>query len=291
MTKSTANFLFPFFCLALCLIFPTACSEGVARGLSLSLDAALPALFPALVLSGILVRQIGKGGEKCFLIPFVLGLFCGFPIGAASVAGLVRDGRLSKKDGERLLFFCNNASPAFLISYCGKTVLGDTKKGLFLFLLQSVLSAFFLFFWFGKRMLRREKKKEKKEAHAPDFWKSLPDALRESTNSFLYIMSCVIFFSFFTELMRHLFSLTHFSFAMLGLFSELCGGVSHLRYFAPSLAFPLCALGCGWGGCSVHLQTAGLLENASLSVKSHLAGKIIFSLLMFLMTLFFQKLL
>lgn len=291
MTKNRLNLFFPLLCLVLCLLFPSVCAAGARKGLAVSLKAALPAIYPALTLSCLLVRQISRSGQKTFLLPFFLGLFCGFPVGAATVVALVRDHSLSKKDGERLLFFCNNTSPAFLISYCGETILGDVGKGVLLFFLQSILSAFFLFFFFGKRIFICEKSETKEKKPLPPWWKNLPFALREATNSFIYIMSCIIFFSFFTELIRHLFSLKELPLTVLGIASELCGGLERLRQFSPHIAFPLCALGCGFGGLSVHLQTMGILDDAALSAKSHLRGKIVFSLLLGLMALFFQKLL
>ena len=291
MTKSTFNFLLPLLCLILCLLFPSACSAGVSRGLRLSLEAALPALYPSLVLSCLLVKNAKSGGKKSFLIPFFLGLFCGFPVGAKAVADLVSAGKITKKDGEKLLFFCNNAGPAFLISYCGETVLGSRAQGIFLFLLQSALSAIFLLIFFGKRLFAHEKKGEKKREFSQPFWKSIPFSLREAANSFIYIMSCVIFFSFLLELFRELFELRQSAFSFLGVFCELCGGVYNLKSLSPSLAFPLCAFACGWGGLSVHLQTAGVLESTQIQARKHFAGKIIFSLILGFSALFLQKLL
>lgn len=291
MTKNKLNLLFPFLCLTLCLLFPSVCAAGARKGLAVSLESALPAIYPALILSCLLVRQIKVSEGKSFLLPFFLGLFCGFPIGAATVAHLVRDGKLDVRDGERLLFFCNNASPAFLISYCGANILGDPKKGYLLFFLQSLFSILFLFFFFGKRLFVRRSRTDAKNAQHSAWWKNLPLALREATNSFLYIISCIIFFSFITELIRHLFSLKKAPLALLGIFAELCGGLEHLRNFPMEIALPLCAWGCGFGGLSVHLQTAGILEDSPLSSIAHLKGKIVFALLMLMGTLFLQKLL
>ncbi len=291
MTKSKLNLLFPLLCLVLCLVFPAVCASGVRQGLHLSLDTALPALYPSLVLSSLLAKQSGEMGRRSFLIPFFLGLLCGFPVGAATAATLVREGSLTKKDGEKLLFFCNNASPAFLISFCGTAVLSDAKKGLFLYLLQSGFSTLCLLFFFGKRVFCKEKSAQKETEASRSFARLIPSALKDSANSFIYIMSCVIFFSFLTELVRHLFSLKGLLSASLGIFTELCGGLEGLRRLPEASAFPLCALGCGWGGLSVHLQTAGILEGSGLSLKYHLLGKVFFASAMLLSALFLQKLL
>jgi len=291
MTKSKLNLLFPLVCLVLCLLFPAVCAEGVRQGLAVSMESALPALYPSLVLSSLLTKVSSATGEKCFLIPFFLGICCGFPVGAASVATLVRDGKLSKTEGEKLIFFCNNAGAVFLVSFCGQGILGDAKKGFLLLILQSALSALFLFLFFGKRLLKR-KKTEKSAVGSPlSLWKSFPSALRESAFSFLYIVSCIIFFSFFTQLIGHLFSMQGLPLSLLSLFTEICGGLIGLRHLPLSAAFPLCAMGCGWGGLSVHLQTAGILEESGLSYKNFLLGRALFAVSMLLLTLFLQKLL
>lgn len=291
MTKSKLNLLFPLLCLILSLFFPAACTQGVKNGLSLSLYSALPALFPSLVLSSLLTRQKSLCQGKRFLLPFLLGLFCGFPVGAASVASLVREEQLCVKDAEKLLFFCNNAGPAFLISYCGGVVFGDLRKGLLLYLLQCALSGFCLLLFFGKHLFSKEKHKESLSVPPAPTKLDFPSALRDGMNSFLYIMSCIIFFSFLSELFRSLFSLQSLPSAILGAFLELCGGLEHLRKSASVLLLPVVALACGWGGLSVHLQTAGILQESGLGVKTHLLGRVFFAIALFFLVLFSQKLL
>lgn len=291
MTKFKLNLLFPLLCLILSLLFPASCTQGVKNGLSLSVQSALPALFPSLVFASLLTRQKSLFPEKRFLLPFFLSLICGFPVGASAAATLVSEGELSRKDGEKLLFFCNNASPAFLISYCGGMIFKDVKKGLILYLLQCAVSFFCLLFFFGKPLFRKENPLEKSSADSPKAHLNIPLALREGMNSFLYIMSCIIFFSFLSELCLALFSLKGTSRAMLGVFLELCGGLEQLKKSASPLLFPLGASACGWGGLSVHLQTAGILQDRQIGVKCHLAGRAFFAVVLFVLTLFLEKLL
>lgn len=291
MTKYKLNLLFPLLCLLLSLLFPVACTRGVQNGLSLSLHSALPALFPSLVLSSLLTKQKSFFRNKRFLLPFFLGLICGFPVGASAVSSLVQNEEISKKDAEKLLFFCNNASPAFLISYCGSVILKKPKLGLILYLFQCALSTLCLFFCFGKKLFTKESNAQNQLDFLHTAPLDFPTALKNGANSFLYIMSCIIFFSFLSELLRSLFSLKSFSFACLGIFLELCGGLNHLQIFPSEFLFPLCGLACGWGGLAVHLQTMGILEGSKIGIKWHLAGKLFFSAVLFSLALFLQKLL
>ena len=47
----------------------------------------------------------------------ILGLLCGYPMGAKLAHDLYIDQQISRREGEYLLTFSCNASPAFIISY------------------------------------------------------------------------------------------------------------------------------------------------------------------------------
>lgn len=111
---------------ALFLILDSRCAaESMTRGLELCLRTVVPSLFPLFVLSGILVpqlaaipfpRKVGRflgipqGAEGIFL----LGAVGGFPLGAQCITRAVESQQLSRKDGERMLGFCDNCGAAFL---------------------------------------------------------------------------------------------------------------------------------------------------------------------------------
>ncbi len=289
--RSLLLFLLPFSLLLLSLCFQKACISGVAKGLEIALQRALPSLFPSLVLSRMMTLSLQKkGGKSALLLPLFLGLFCGFPIGAVTVASLFKEGALSRNEGETLLFFCNNTGPAFLVGVCGIGLMGEAKYGWFLFLLQGALAIFFFFFFFHKKLFRLEKI-EKTCAKPVSLSQLITQSLSGAANSFLYICACILFFSFVSELFSFCIALSPISTACLSLFLELTGGMKALIALPPSLAFPLCAAGCGWSSLSVHIQTVGCLEGTGLSLKKYFLGKLVFSALLFLGAEILQKLL
>lgn len=109
------------------------CSADTARavreGLALCAGSVIPALFPFLAVSGLLtaldagaapgrgrmllarVLGCGPAGAGAFL----LGLVGGYPVGARTVAQLYREKRISRPEACRLLLFCNNCGPAFIL--------------------------------------------------------------------------------------------------------------------------------------------------------------------------------
>nr|WP_294526413.1 hypothetical protein [uncultured Blautia sp.] len=107
-------------------------------GLSLWLNTLLPTLLPFLILTGLLlhiqlpVKIPGFCIRLCHILfglspwgmyAFLFGKLLGFPVGAKLAADLTYTGKISRQEGEYLLTFCSNPSPAFLLTYLGQTCL------------------------------------------------------------------------------------------------------------------------------------------------------------------------
>ena len=127
---------------------PEMAASSVQTGLLLCARSAIPALFPFMVLSELLTksglgtllgRTLGRPLARALALPpegasaLLLGLGCGFPVGARSALALYDNGLLSKKELERLLCFCNLPSSAFLISAVGYSLYGNRRFGTLLY--------------------------------------------------------------------------------------------------------------------------------------------------------------
>ena len=148
-------------CLCLCglLVWFLAGSDQVRavmqEGLALCARSVIPSLFPFMVVTSLLL-SLGLGElaapwlaglmEPLFRVPgagsaaLLLGLIGGYPIGAQTAAELYRGGLATRAEAERLLAFCNNSNPVFLISVLGAGVFGSVRAGVWLWLIH-VLSA------------------------------------------------------------------------------------------------------------------------------------------------------
>ena len=127
-------------------------AQGVRDGISLCLASVIPALFPFFVAAQLLTslgaaevlgRAAGPLFRRLFGIDgagaaaFLLGLIGGYPVGAKAAGSLVRQGFLSPEDGARLLTFCNNAGPAFILGIVGNGVFHSSRAGVWLYLLHA----------------------------------------------------------------------------------------------------------------------------------------------------------
>lgn len=125
------------------LISPETVTTGAANGLLLWYRRVLPVLFPFLLITGLMIRTgsismvnrilspvlmpfLGISGNASFSV--VCGFLCGFPVGAKSCSDLTCEEKISSSEGEYLLSFCNNVSPAFLSGYVASQCLGMKER-------------------------------------------------------------------------------------------------------------------------------------------------------------------
>lgn len=129
------------------LIAPQAASQGVRDGLTLCGQVVIPSLFPFLALSSFLVQSglAQRAGhllepitKLLFRLPgaagsaILMSLIGGYPVGARMTVQLLDAALITQKQAQRMLFFCVNSGPAFLISAVGSAMLRSRQAGLIL---------------------------------------------------------------------------------------------------------------------------------------------------------------
>lgn len=127
---------------------PQAVAGGISRGLSICSTVLIPSLFPFLVLGGFLIRSgvaaaIGRRAERltrwlfglpgCCAAGILIGAVGGYPAGGTVVSELVRSGQIDRAEGRRMLRFCVNGGPGFIISAVGVGLMGSVGLGMILF--------------------------------------------------------------------------------------------------------------------------------------------------------------
>ena len=282
-------------CLALCgvlVLFLTkagAVRAAATEALGLCARSVIPALFPFLVVSSLLL-SLGLGEllspmlaglmEPLFRVDGVgssallLGLVGGYPIGAKTAADLYRGGRLSRPEAERLLAFCNNSNPVFLISVLGVGVFGSVRAGVWLWLIH-LLSALLTGLLFRNHGGPARRQAGGTAAfQAVSLSAAFVAAVRESLSGMLSVCA---FVTFFYVLARPLASLG-------GWLGPVLVGLTELFSLTPLLrpdrfGFILASAMAGWGGLSVLCQTAAVLEGSGLRLQSCAAGKAVQGLL------------
>ena len=137
-------------CAVLALMrWPQESMAAARDGLALCGNVIIPSLFPFFVLSSLVVelgmsRYLGRLLEGVMAPLFRVGGACssalalgfvgGYPVGARTAIALYENGQCSKTEAERLLAFCNNSGPAFILGVVGTGIFASSRAGLLLYL-------------------------------------------------------------------------------------------------------------------------------------------------------------
>ncbi len=267
-------------------------AEAVHRGLALCARSVIPALFPYFVVSGLFIslgfaegvgrrleplarRVFGVGGAGASA--FFLGLLGGYPVGGRTVGQLYRAGQLTRDEAERLLAFCNNAGPSFILGIVGLGCFGSLRTGIYLCLVHA-FSAVLVGILFRKKAPAAGQKVRYSAAFEPV--PAFIRAVQEAAEAMLRVCGFVVFSLVILALFTDLTGLDHPT--ILG-FVELTSGVTALEGTPGNLVWAAALL--GWGGLSVHGQTAAVLNGADLRLGRYFAGKILHALVSSAVTL------
>ena len=284
----------------------TLCSGQVIQScryaVELCLSLILPSLFPFFVLS-VLLNRLGLPGYLGRLLTplasrvygvtgagasaLLIGLTGGYPLGAAYIADMERSGAITAREGERLLAFCNNSGPAFIIGAVGAGAFGSGKAGLLLYLCH-VLSAMLTGLFFRQKDYCREI--PPLQLDTVYISQALPEAVKQAMGALLNVCGFVMCFTVLVGLLDAggAFSLLcgqlsaafelelQFTHAALTGVLELGSAAGALRGLSPTpLNMALAAGILGWGGISVHFQTLAVLAGSKIKGALHFAGRLI----------------
>lgn len=247
--------------------------QAVRQGLSLCAGSVIPSLFPFFVLSS-LFTSLG-GGAMLWRLPFFsrqgstiffLGALGGYPLGGRLIGQLVRSGGLEQQEAQKLLCCCNNAGPAFILGLVGLGRFGSLRAGLWLYLIH-VAAALLLALALrpggaGCTASLPPATQETSLASA------LVDAIAAAGATMVQICAFVVFFVTALSLLQ---PLPPFQLPLVRGLLELTNGVTGLEN-TPA-GFVQAAFLLGWGGISVHCQTAAVLEGTGLSMGRYMLAK------------------
>lgn len=137
--KRSASFYYLFFFLLLItlFVFPVECITASRAGLLLWFNVIVPTLFPFMLISYIIMNsplnnlmrrpQVGIIGASIYAL--IIGSISGYPMGALTLSELTVKQHLTPKQANRLMAFCNNPSPMFMIGYVGSELLNNQRIG------------------------------------------------------------------------------------------------------------------------------------------------------------------
>ena len=291
------------------VVWPGESMSAMKDGLQLCGNVILPSLFPFFVLSSLVVelgmsRYLGRLFQPVMAPLFrvngscaaalALGFVGGYPVGARTAISLYQSGQCSKAEAERLLAFCNNCGPTFILGVVGTGIFGSGAVGLVLYLAHIaaslVIGVLFRFYKPGQGPGRGQGGGV--QFQTASFPAALTRSVTGALQSTLNICAFILLFTVVIRLLTLSGVLTALAAALSALLSplgmtqawaqrllagvlEISSGVSSLTQGALGGRLSMAAFMLGWAGLSVHCQVLAFLGDSGLSMRTYLVGKLL----------------
>jgi len=280
------------------LIFPQDVLNAAREGLMLWFNNVLPALLPFIVAVNLLtamgfVAIISSKAKpfmhKVFRLPgaggfaFITGIISGYPMGAKTVADLWRAGEITTKEAQRLLAFCNNAGPLFIVGVVGAGLLMDSAAGYILWAGHVAAAIIVGVLTRGQgdtrlQLTAHENYTLRIKRASPNIGKALGEAVKNAMEALVLVGGLIIFFSVVVRLMMVVVSDLPFIGVFAGII-EVTGGVKILADASNGVTTPfqMAAIGgiIAFGGFSVHAQALHFTSGTGVRAGTYLFFKVI----------------
>ena len=260
------------------------------KTLRMCYEIIIPSLFPFFVCSGLLIysgfAEAVSGCARRIMRPlfnvapsgaaaFVLGIISGFPLGAVCTKDLYKSGNLSKIEAERLLAFCNNSGPLFIIGTVGTAIYLKPVYGIMLYAIHICSSVIvgIIFKNYGKA--QHNSPPTQINTNDVSIAKAIALSLDAAARNIITVCFSVVFFSTIAQALLDLLPLSPISDAIASGLCEFSTGTLKISMLDTDIALKLImtSLIVGFSGLSVHLQVMSVTAQSGLSLKPYIIGK------------------
>ncbi len=292
--KSSPFYLLITYVFVFLLISPEIATYECKNAIEICLFNIIPVLFPFMVISELIITTgladlISKASGALFSkvyktskisqISFLCGTLFGFPLGAKSAVSLYENGYIEKDEAERLICFCSNTGPGFVIGVVGSCFHNKTIALIIYF--SQILSAMII------GLLLRKKNYSPTQKTNLDTPKTtytspllcLPKAITNSVTPMLNVCAFVCFFSVIKGSVNEILDLctsNSYSSAFITGFLEITNGLSSLSVLNTSaITIALAAFFIGFSGLSVCMQTVSLTSKSGIKTAKFWGSKLL----------------
>lgn len=297
--KKTVIYIFILSLTVLLILNPDKSVDYARKGMDICFDIIVPSLFPFFVCSGLLIysgfcevlaqlfRPVMKplfNINSAGAAAFILGIVSGYPLGAVTTCQLYNSSYISKSEAERLLAFCNNSGPLFILGAVGVSMYHSPAIGVTLYLahILGAITVGIVFRFYKSESFSAPSSPVK--TNQKNISVIFSEVIANSINSILTVCGVVIFCSVISSLIMDIININPAANAVLSGIMEFVSGLNKISALDTSQMnkIILSAWICAFAGISVHLQVMGVVSRSDLSLKPYLVGKIMhgfFSLL------------
>ncbi len=285
--------------ISLLVILFSVYSKDVTSSIKCSMimcyNSVIPSLFPFFILCEFLMGTAIGIFKNTAQAAFFSSLLTGFPSGIKNVCILYQNGNIDKRTAVSLLHCTANASPAYITAFIGGCIMQSKSAGYILLLSQTVC-AFACAIFFG---CFKKKQKLNNKTGVISITEVACNSISNSVCSCLFVCGYIIFFGIIADIMIKL---------------KIPETVANILFFLPKETVKSLSIGVieitrainmldnktditcisimlGFSGLSVIMQCISCAIKVGLKPTPIVTGKLIYTLLMPIISTCFIKLL
>ena len=276
------------FFLILLLLFPNQVIDGSHQGLLLWYQNILPLLLPYMLITNMLMagnrldnlhislKSLHRPLNIYPVVAIILGVLCGYPMGAKLVNDLYSSRKLSSSTSKLLLPLCNNASLMFIIGYVYNSIL--KKYDISLTRLATIYIASIIYGLFSYVFSMSSKNNSSLSSLSyisKNNTDSLTTCISDSINTIFNIGVIIMLFSIINAILYHISNSLTIKYLCASL--EVTSGLHIIdnSIFSENIKIALILALTSLGGISSIFQTKIVITNKELSIYRYICSKIV----------------
>ena len=278
------------------LLNPQYYINCVKNSLTSCYTTLIPSLCAFMMLSQLFCESTAGDTVASFLSPVMKKVFClnktetkiflssligGYPCGAKMVSNALKDNKITLSSATRLLKFCINPSPSYLILAVGVGLYKNKQIGA-VFLLSNLISSLVMAF-----LTRRKTMQKEAQTHSLSFSQTLVKSINDGTNAMVSICGFTLFFSVIMAFLKGigLFNVNQTLSALISLSLDVVTGINNTYQTSTFLS----GIAISFGGMSVIFQCMTMLKEQKIKFLKIIPSRILHSVLTGLISYFIIK--
>ena len=258
--------------------------KEIRSGINICCNILIPSLFPSFMINSGVSNILGKIfypiSKYLFKLPpqslsvIFLSLVGGFPVGAKGISDLFEKKMINEKQANRMLCFCVNAGPAFILGVIGNSLIKNIEIARMILFSQIISSLFIgiLISCFSKEKIKNCDQNKVQI----NFTESLINSCESSSIAIINMCTLIIIFNLFSGFLINL----HFFYIFSNIFSSfrISNEISECfpqiiievtkacEVIVSKCSIPyLLSFATSWGGICVHLQVFSIMKKIKIN--------------------------
>lgn len=283
--------------------YPKETIETVLFGINIWFYNVLPTLFPFFILSDLfvnygiidLISELFKNFMRIFNLsgvcsyPFIGSIISGIPSGARYTKQLLDNDLITIDEANHLITFTHFSNPLFIIGTIGEVLLSDKRLGLIILLAHFLGNIIIAFIFRKDNYIEKDNVSIKKAflamhkkriSNKYNFISILSNSIYNCIDILFLLLGIIIIFLLLSNIISKFIINDTFLLLIKGII-EMTQGVKFVAISNISLIIKviLITFFISFGGLSVHLQTASIINDSKIKYKNYLIARIIHSMI------------